>query len=458
MRTLKGSVVVACSLAVLAACPADEQDGGEEGEGEGEGGGNSGPPPFEIIDAGPRDDDDPDDDPDGGPNDDVDAGPTVACAEDEDEPNDTPATATTLPPGAPRLARFCGGNDDWYAVDVDAADCAVAVAVAVDEADVADGADLDLLLVDADGAVVGSAATLGPREALNVRTSAAGQYGVRVRGGVGADVGYTITAAVTCGSDQVCPADDAAEDNDDAASAASLDLGVPVDAAVCGTDRDFWQVPTTPGCFADIVATFDDDRGDVDLFLVQRTGGTEIQNSPGTGDREQITRVLASPDDVVLRVDLFNGGAANAGNGYRLRIDEICAADLGCPGDDPNEDNDTRGDARSLGREDATLGIVCGNDEDFFSVVPKAGCTTTFRVSFVDADGDIDIVLLDESSGATLSSSRTRGNEEVVTFAATNANPVVLQVFGFGDAQNDYRVTTTTVPTPPSTAAASSCR
>ncbi len=429
-------VAFACGATLVTGCPSDPgEDEDEAGEDDGGGGGSSGPPPFTIVDAGPGDDDD--DEP--GP---PDAGPPVVCAEDDDEDNDTQATATLLVEGTERAARFCGGDDDWYAVAVAGDDCSVAVTVAVDPEDDGGGADLDVLLVDEDGAVVGSATGFAGRAALNARTTSRGRYAARVRGLGSADVGYGVTFAVACAGDAVCPADDAAEDNDTAASAAPLVRGLPVDAALCGADVDFWSIPTTPGCFADVVATFDDDAGDVDLYLAPRVGTGDLASSRGTSDREQITRVLAAPDDVVVRVELF-GGTAPAGSAYRLFVDEICASDLGCPGDDPHEDNDTRQTATTLGRDDRTLGIVCGSDEDFFRVVPQSGCTTTFRVGFVDADGDIDIALLD-GAGATLASSRSSGDEEVVTHSATNANAVVLHVFGFDDAQNDYQVTTTT--------------
>ena len=181
----------------------------------------------------------------------------------------------------------------------------------------------------------------------------------------------------------------------------------------------------------------------MDLFLVDVASGADLASSRGTSDREQIVRVLQDPGSVVARVELFQGSDPNVGNAYRLTVDEICEGELACPGDDPAEDNDTRQTAATIGRDDRTLGIVCGSDEDFFRVAPQAGCTTTMRVAFVDADGDIDIELLD-GAGNTLQASRGSTNEEVVTHAADDTAAVVLRVFGFGAAQNRYRLSTST--------------
>ena len=427
-------VVVSCSSVTLVGCPAepppDDADAGT---------GSPGRPPFQVVDAGPDED--------------ADAGSDPGCVDDAREDNDTQATATTLADGDTVEARFCGGDDDWYAVAVPDADCSVAVTV-VAHADAVSGEgegegegvldDLDVVLVDSSGDVVGAAAGLGPREALNVRVARSGSYATRVRGGINDDVAYVLSVAVTCGNDQVCPADDVGEDNDTAATARALDRGVAVDAAVCGNDVDFWELPVQPGCLADVTATFTHSRGDVDLFVLNRETGVERAKSTSTRNDEHVTVLLDDPSAFVAKVILFGGTDDHGvGNAYRLVVDDICPGDLGCPGDDPNEQNDTRQAPRSLGKDDATLGVVCGVDEDFFRVTPQQACTTTFDVAFTHADGDIDIELLD-SGGGRIAGSASSDDDEQIRYTAGNGNAVVLRIFGYQDAQNRYRLTTTT--------------
>jgi len=434
MRAL--APLVACSFALAAGCPAESPPPSGDVDG-----GVAPPsrPPFTVVDAGV---------------DEHDAGPGAGCVDDDREDNDTQATATPVSDGESLAARFCGGDDDWYVINAPAADCAVALAV-VAQTDAsegegegeADGAapldDLDLVVVGADGNVVGTASRLGAREALNVRVPRAGTYAVRVRGDGNADVAYTLSAAVTCGDEQVCPADDVYEDNDTAAAAGTLDRGVPIDAAVCGADVDLWQLPVQPGCIAEIEARFVDERGDVDLFVVERATGAERARSAGTSDVERVRVLLDDPSAYAARVILYNGSDTAAGNAYRLVVDQTCLGQLGCPGDDFDEDNDTRQTATPLGQDAAVLGVVCGIDEDFFRVTPQQGCTTTFFADFVHEDGDIDIELQD-GSGTRITGSASSDDDEELRYVAPNNNAVVLRVFGFGDDQNRYRLTTTT--------------
>jgi len=406
---------------------------------------------FEIVDGG------------------ADAGFDLPCVEDGLEENDTPAAASAVVAGAPVAARFCGGDDDWYAIDVDGADCAVAVAVVItadpvggegdgegegdgdgegegegDKPDEPVGlGDLDLILVDAAGGLVASATGLGPREALNVRVPAAGRYAVRVRGGGEDDVSYDIVVDTACAGDEICPADDAREDNDSAAAAVGIDRGVAADLAACPADEDFFTLPVAAGCIADVRTGFVDADGDIDIAIKRLADNTEIARSNGTSDNERITKVLVDPAGAVLQVKLFGDGGARLGNGYRLTVDQVCLNDLACPGDDLNEPNDTRQTAKSIDRDDEVLGVACGVNPDFYRVVPQSGCTTTFAALFSHAVGDLDLNLVD-GADAVLQSSASTDDDEQISFVAPNGSAVFLKVFGFQTAQSSYRLRTTT--------------
>jgi hypothetical protein len=98
-----------------------------------------------------------------------------------------------------------------------------------------------------------------------------------------------------------------------------------------------------------------------------------------------------------------------------------------------------------MGRTEEILGAVCGVDADFFAVTPQQGCTTTFSAAFRNADGDIDLQLLN-GAGAVIQSSLSVSDTETIAFVAPNATRVTLRVFGgVSGAQNRYRLTTNTV-------------
>ena len=418
----RASLVVAFVLGAVTGCPEAPVDDRDAGPVENEGGA----PPFEIVDAGFE---------------------PAACVDDDHEDNDTTATATAVVAGVETVARFCGGDDDWYALDVAGADCVLTASL--DQLAPAEGRldpliDLDLVVVDATtGVVVGTGSGNGSRDALNIRLPRAARYAVRVDGSEGADVDYRLVASTVCGEDLVCPADDAREDNDTAVTPVDLDGNVAFSGAACGNDSDFFSLTTRAGCMSDLQLDFDDDTGDLDLELHTKSEPSVVSAaSAGTTDRERLTRVVDT-GTTVARVFLFNGVDTATGNGYRVRAGEICLGDLSCPGDDPFENNDTSQTAAVLEKNSEVLGAVCGVDEDFFVFQALAvGCTTTFQTTFTHADGDIDMKLLN-SAGAELASGVSSDDDE--EFATTVAGDVTLRVFsGVTGAQNRYRLTTTT--------------
>lgn len=383
--------------------------------------------PAPVVDAGRIGEGPPIEDPDAGDPYTRDAGP-VECDEDANEDNDARASALVLGSGAATAGRYCGGDDDWYALDVDQA-CNVLVELSFDSS----GGDLDLLLFDPDGQLIGNAAGLEDHEAVNVAATATGRYAVRLRGGTRDDIGYTVTMTASCPQSLACPADDEHEDNDDAAAPAELLEGVSIDAMVCGTDQDWYQVPVALGCIADARLSFVDADGDVDIEL-RRADGTTVQGSSrGVTDSERITKVVVE-GGMSYRVYF---GVSDPDNVYRLVVDEVCA--VACPTDDPWEPNDSSDQAPDLKAAlDEVVGAVCA-DDDFFDTSPQSGCTLQASLTFDDAHGDLDLELQD-TSGVVVAASRGTTNAEQLDFTAASGARVVVRVFGFGGATATYRL------------------
>ena len=388
--------------------------------------------PEVVPDAGHIGEGPPIEEPDAGDPYQRDAGPVV-CEEDEHEDNDARAAAAALASGTTAQGRFCGGDDDWYATTV-AAGCNVLAELTFEPS----GGDLDMLMFDPDGQLVASASGLEDHEALNVAAAAAGTYAVRLRGGDRDDIAYSITLTASCPQDLACPADDAHEDNDDAASAAELFKGVSLDGMLCGTDQDWYSVPVAVGCIADAQLSFTDADGDIDIELRRADGSTVQSSSRGVTDTERITRTVVE-GGMSYRVYF---GVSDPANVYRFVVSEICA--VACPTDDPFEPNDTRTQAPDLqARLDEVVGAVCA-DDDFFDTVPVANCPLHVGLTFDDTRGDLDLELQD-TAGAVLASSRGTGNTEQLDFTSTNGARVVLRVFGFGGASTTYRLQLATV-------------
>jgi hypothetical protein len=122
----------------------------------------------------------------------------VVCEDDALEDNDTRATATLIEPGDEVEATFCGGDDDFFAVTVEAG-CVVHATVARrDASGTAPLGDVDLLLTDDDGVVLGAAQTLAPTEELEATSRVDGHVVARVRGGPRDALAYSLVLGVAC--------------------------------------------------------------------------------------------------------------------------------------------------------------------------------------------------------------------------------------------------------------------
>ncbi len=360
----------------------------------------------------------------------VDAGPKV-CDEDAFEDNDARADAAPVTGADPVEGRCCGGDDDWFSVeshpgcDVDA------------RMSEGDGGDVDLLLFDPDGQLVGSSGTAAGDEAIHVPTQTDGAYALRLRCGSRDDVAYQLTLTSTCAADLVCPADDPLEDNDSAAQPAGLDEGVTTQGILCGPDEDWFQSPVSLGCIADARLDFSDAQGDIDLELYAGDGVTRIATSNGTGDEERLLKVVTQ-GGMRYRAFLFNA-AADEQNTYRFIVKQICSGELACPSDDPFEPNDARADAVALfAADDEAVGVICNND-DFYSLAPQSGCTVHATLSLVSAEGDLDLEL-QKADGSRIDISQGTGDTESIDFTSPDGARVVLRVLGFNAASNHYRL------------------
>ena len=371
-----------------------------------------------------------------------DAGPVV-CEDDGAEENDTPFEATSLASGQQLAARFCGGDDDWYALATSAG-CSVSIDVTQE----VDGiGDIDVVAIDPRDQVVASASSVGAVESLRFVAADNGRYAFRVRGGDRDDIGYGISVFTVCDGDLDCPADDRFEENDDRASASELRLGVAVDAMVCGTDLDTWAIPVAVGCMADVHATFTHSDGDIDIKLLSATGEQLVAGA--SSDDDERVRDVVQADGVVAQVVLFRGSDPNIGNKYTLVVDDICLGDLSCPSDDPFEDNDALARPVTIGNKDEVIGMVCGTDEDYYRVSPQNGCDLVVDVLFSHADGDIDLRAM-RTDGSTLAAGASTDDDEHVEIPAGTATPVILHVKSYETAggppsQNRYRLRTQSV-------------
>src|SRR5262249_11743513 len=156
-----------------------------------------------------------------------------------------------------------------------------------------------------------------------------------------------------------------------------------------------------------------------------------------TSNEEGIEKVVTS-GGMMLRVHFFTPDG-NAANPYHVTSNEICLGSISCPSDDPFEPNNDVFSATPLFASlDETIGAICGND-DYFALQLTQGCTLHAVLSFVDAEGDLDLEL-DDASGNFITSSASTDDTETIDFPSTNGDTVFLRVLGFNGATNTYRL------------------
>jgi hypothetical protein len=109
-----------------------------------------------------------------------------------------------------------------------------------------------------------------------------------------------------------------------------------------------------------------------------------------------------------------------------------------CPADDALEDNDDPDGARPAGPMTDLVGIVCGEDEDWFRLDADAGCRMTLDLSFDGRTGDIDIRLWDEA-GELIDVSEGLGDEERIELIAVSDGPWFAQILLLSGEGTPYR-------------------
>ncbi|EGD80061.1 hypothetical protein PTSG_10336 [Salpingoeca rosetta] len=248
----------------------------------------------------------------------------MSCANDLDEPNDTPDTATsvtTVGGVANFNATLCGGSDsdvDVYAVDM----CAgaggrgsVLVKVRFDMYDQQSGSLIDVTggsnsnatvnvtLIDGGRRATGSMLTPNVVYILYDSPSVGERVYVSVSGAGSAVTGnttitYSMQVVLNCSA--TCGADDY-EYNDTPETAAPIPVGVTsISAHVCGPvnerdamdDQDFYLLPACGTGLITVKVLFDHDTaGDLDIVLFSPNGDVAA-SSDSTTDNERV-RVYA---------------------------------------------------------------------------------------------------------------------------------------------------------------------
>lgn len=128
----------------------------------------------------------------------------------------------------------------------------------------------------------------------------------------GAGSATLLTVAVPCD-------DDTREENDNSEQPNTISLNTTYTLTVCANDDDWFKVTATATANLTSRIEFTNAEGDLDLYVYDSTGTTQLGSSTfSTLDEEQVTIGATSGTSYLVKVKGFNGSA----NGYTLRVSQ----------------------------------------------------------------------------------------------------------------------------------------
>jgi hypothetical protein len=325
--------------------------------------------------------------------------PPEACdGEDDLAPNDLAERAAPVEAGFNRDDLYlCPGATDWYSVTLSAGE-RVVVAILADPVE----RDLDLVLSNEVGEVVGTSANDTGEEDLAFTAEAAGTYFVQVVGGFrDVETAYALSINSVCRLDSQCGAGqacspftgecvalpeperacgaDAFEPNDTDVTAAEINAdGPPLDAVVCALSPDWYALPAEAGDSWEILLTFP--RGeDLDLVVRDLETGAIVGSATGDAESNPERALLAHLEAgrYALGVLLPDGGRDGRREvEYRLDVARTagrCADDADCRGIGRPLCDAASGTCTPVpDAGNVDLGDTCGTPEDCAD--PEAVC------------------------------------------------------------------------------------
>jgi hypothetical protein len=205
-----------------------------------------------------------------------------------------------------------------------------------------------------------------------------------------------------------------------------------IDGLGVQADDDWYRIDVGPSGFehvqVDVLFTHAD--GDINVCLFNGSG-VQLACSDDVIDNEFIDHVVPGPGTYYIRVF-----GQDAGNTYNLRWNNI-------QGDDNYEGNDTLATAYypGINWEQVWLSGIGGlgiqADDDWYRINVTPGFEhVQVDVRFTDADGDINVCLVN-GSGVELACSTSATDNEFIDYEVPGPGIYYIRVFG-QDAGNEY--------------------
>jgi Bacterial pre-peptidase C-terminal domain len=338
---------------------------------------------------------------------------TDSCEDVDSEPNDDNADAIDIPTdGALRSGSICGPDTDVWTFSATA------------------GEDIDVSVTAGDGSgtlTVSLENAAGTVLATGINASAddvsAGVYFVSISGT--GERAYTVRVTSSA-TPPACTQTDAEPNNADA-QAILLNPGTVASGTICAADTDQFRFAATALDDAQITLT----GAGLTARLVRASDGQQIAQ----GTSFSAPNLAAGGYRVVV-----TGNNASTEGSYTLNV-TITPEPVADPCDEGGlEPDDT--DPRTLPLDGTPLaGRICASDTDYFGIELEFASRLTVTARFTDADGDLDMRLVDDAGVTVDSAASVTDNETIVE--DLQAGSYQVRIYGWSSAVNTYTMEAT---------------
>lgn len=249
----------------------------------------------------------------------------------------------------------------------------------------------------------------------------------------GINVPYTLEVDIQDGPPCI---DDSLEPNSDLASATTIsaadaavgDDNIVSGAKICDADADWYSIELAEGDVIQWDVKFLNVQGNLDAFLIGPNGNV-IASSTTDNDIESVTYTTGIGEAGTYYLRVEGKFPARADYFVLTYLNNVGPVDPACP--DNLENNDSAAEAVAVTSGNYGL-LVCGTptDDDWFSANLLAGERINIDLTFAHAQGNIDIILYDESSTTSpVAEGRTFTDNESVSFLSAKDQTVKWRVY-----------------------------
>lgn len=226
---------------------------------------------------------------------------------------------------------------------------------------------------------------------------------------------------------------DSFEPNNSAAAAGTIAPNVThPNLGLCTGDDDFYAFNLAAGDEIEVEVLFTAGEGDIDISLIG-PGGTVVASASGVLSREFYSYTVVDPGRHVVRVFLYGDRGTTPGNTYSINATVIGAPPPPMCNADRYEPNDSAAAPASYSPSLQSGLSLCMGNEDFYRLQLQAGDRITVDLRFSDAEGDVDLSLLNQS-GAIMASSASTDDDERVTYTVLAPGNYVIRAWLYADA------------------------